>query len=67
MPGGLENPLGARALYLFQNGLETLYRLHHTNVPEYRQGYVVRLHPHDQWKRHRAPPPCAGCPGAGNV
>jgi lipoprotein-anchoring transpeptidase ErfK/SrfK len=28
MPGGLENPLGARALYLFQNGEDTLYRLH---------------------------------------
>jgi lipoprotein-anchoring transpeptidase ErfK/SrfK len=28
MPGGLQNPLGARALYLFQNGEDTLYRLH---------------------------------------
>jgi lipoprotein-anchoring transpeptidase ErfK/SrfK len=28
MPGGLMNPLGARALYLFQNGKDTLYRLH---------------------------------------
>ncbi|QDC02995.1 MULTISPECIES: L,D-transpeptidase family protein [Phyllobacteriaceae] len=28
MPGGLKNPLGARALYLFQNGQDTLYRLH---------------------------------------
>ena len=28
MPGGLTNPLGARALYLFQNGEDTLYRLH---------------------------------------
>lgn len=26
-PGG-ENPLGARALYLFQNGVDTLYRIH---------------------------------------
>lgn len=33
MPGGLENPLGARALYLFQNGQDTLYRLHGTNDP----------------------------------
>ncbi len=32
-PGGLDNPLGARALYLFQNGQDTLYRLHGT--PEY--------------------------------
>ncbi len=28
MPPGLENPLGARALYIFQNGEDTLYRLH---------------------------------------
>ncbi|MEM6666385.1 MAG: L,D-transpeptidase [Pseudomonadota bacterium] len=27
---GLENPLGARALYLFENGVDTLYRLHGT-------------------------------------
>ena len=33
MPGGLSNPLGARALYLFQNGRDTLYRLHGTNEP----------------------------------
>ncbi len=28
MPPGLMNPLGARAMYLFQNGKDTLYRLH---------------------------------------
>ncbi|WP_075290126.1 L,D-transpeptidase [Pararhizobium arenae] len=28
MPPGLNNPLGARALYIFQNGEDTLYRLH---------------------------------------
>ena len=28
MPGGLTNPLGARALYLFQGNEDTLYRLH---------------------------------------
>lgn len=33
MEGGLSNPLGARALYLFQNGKDTLYRLHGTNEP----------------------------------
>ena len=33
MPGGLDNPLGARALYLFQNDIDTLYRLHGTNDP----------------------------------
>jgi lipoprotein-anchoring transpeptidase ErfK/SrfK len=28
MPPGLDNPLGARAMYIFQNGEDTLYRLH---------------------------------------
>ncbi|MBL8579112.1 MAG: L,D-transpeptidase [Mesorhizobium sp.] len=32
-PPGIDNPLGARALYIFQNGEDTLYRLHGT--PEY--------------------------------
>ena len=30
MPGGPENPLGARALYLYADGPDTLYRLHGT-------------------------------------
>jgi len=34
MPAGLDNPLGARALYIFQNGEDTLYRLH--GSPEYK-------------------------------
>jgi lipoprotein-anchoring transpeptidase ErfK/SrfK len=33
MPGGPENPLGARALYLHANGADTLYRIHGTNDP----------------------------------
>jgi lipoprotein-anchoring transpeptidase ErfK/SrfK len=33
MPGGLNNPLGARALYLYQGGKDTLYRIHGTNEP----------------------------------
>jgi lipoprotein-anchoring transpeptidase ErfK/SrfK len=28
MEPGLTNPLGARALYIFQNGEDTLYRIH---------------------------------------
>jgi lipoprotein-anchoring transpeptidase ErfK/SrfK len=27
-PGGLDNPLGARALYIYQNGVDTGYRIH---------------------------------------
>ncbi|MEM1045927.1 MAG: L,D-transpeptidase [Pseudomonadota bacterium] len=34
MPGGIGNPLGARALYLFQGNRDTLYRLHGTNDPK---------------------------------
>ena len=33
MPGGPDNPLGARALYLFQNGNDTLFRIHGTTEP----------------------------------
>lgn len=33
MPPGINNPLGARALYIFQNGEDTLYRIH--GSPEY--------------------------------
>lgn len=34
MPAGLRNPLGPRALYLFQNGRDTLYRIHGTTEPD---------------------------------
>ncbi len=33
-PGGIDNPLGARALYLFQNGVDTYFRIHGTIQPE---------------------------------
>lgn len=31
--GGPENPLGARALYLYRDGRDTLFRIHGTNEP----------------------------------
>lgn len=34
MPPGLDNPLGARALYIFKDGVDTLYRVH--GSPEYK-------------------------------
>ncbi len=34
LPGGPDNPLGARALYLYKDGKDTLYRIHGTNEPE---------------------------------
>ena len=33
MPGGPENPLGARALYLYEGNRDTLYRIHGTFEP----------------------------------
>ena len=34
MPGGLDNPLGARAMYLYEDGRDTLFRIHGTNEPQ---------------------------------
>ena len=34
MPGGLDNPLGARTLHLYQNGAYTLYTIYASSVPE---------------------------------
>ena len=31
LPGGIDNPLGARALYLYRGGKDTHYRIHGTN------------------------------------
>jgi len=33
MAPGLDNPLGARALYLYRDGGDTMYRIHGTNEP----------------------------------
>jgi lipoprotein-anchoring transpeptidase ErfK/SrfK len=33
MPGGPENPLGARAIYLYEGGRDTIYRIHGTSEP----------------------------------
>jgi len=33
MKGGIENPLGARALYLYQDDRDILFRIHGTNEP----------------------------------
>ncbi len=34
MTGGIDNPLGARALYLYRGGQDTYFRLHGTNEPD---------------------------------
>jgi lipoprotein-anchoring transpeptidase ErfK/SrfK len=33
--GGPQNPMGARGIYLYANGKDTLFRIHGTNQPEY--------------------------------
>lgn len=40
MAGGIENPLGARALYLYRGGTDTYFRLHGTNEPDSIGGAV---------------------------
>jgi lipoprotein-anchoring transpeptidase ErfK/SrfK len=34
MEGGMDNPLGARALYLFKGNKDTMFRIHGTNEPD---------------------------------
>lgn len=47
MPGGPKNPLGARALYIFQGKVDTLYRLHgtpeHSSIGKAVSSGCVRL------------------------
>jgi lipoprotein-anchoring transpeptidase ErfK/SrfK len=51
MPGGPENPLGSRALYLYQNGRDTLYRIHGggkpTTLGKATSSGCIRLLDHD--------------------
>lgn len=60
MEGGPQNPLGARALYLYKNGRDTLYRIHGTNDPRSIGQSVssgcVRLFNHDIIDLHRRVP-----------
>jgi lipoprotein-anchoring transpeptidase ErfK/SrfK len=35
VPGGPANPMGARAMYLYADGKDTLFRIHGTNQPEW--------------------------------
>ncbi|MEZ5755825.1 MAG: L,D-transpeptidase [Paracoccaceae bacterium] len=60
MAPGPGNPLGARALYLFQNGEDTLYRIHGACEPEYLGKAVssgcIRLLDQDAIDLHRRAP-----------
>ena len=49
MGDGLDNPLGTRALYLYQGDKDTLFHIHGTNEPEtIGKASVLRLRPHDE-------------------
>ena len=69
MDGGLENPLGARALYLFKGNKDTLFRIHGTNEPDtIGKAVLIGLHPHAECRRHRPVRPRAeGRPCRGAV
>ena len=61
LAGAYDNPLGARAMYLYQGSRDTLYRIHGTNEPSRdRRGRFVWLHPHARSRRDRPlqPRPC---------
>ncbi len=61
MPGGGQNPLGARAIYLYANGKDTLSaHPRHDRAGDDRHRFVERLLPHDQRARHR-PLPARAC------
>lgn len=60
MPGGLDNPLGARALYLYQGGRDTLYRIHGGGaagrIGEATSSGCIRLLDHDAIDLYRRVP-----------
>lgn len=51
LEGGLINPMGARSLYLYRNGVDTLFRIHGTNEPHTigisASAGCIRLFQHD--------------------
>jgi lipoprotein-anchoring transpeptidase ErfK/SrfK len=60
LPGGIDNPLGARALYLYNNGRDTLYRIHGTTEPwsigQSVSSGCIRLFNHDVIDLYRRVP-----------
>jgi hypothetical protein len=52
--GGPANPLGARAIYLYEGNKDTLPYPRHQPAGIYRPCHLVRLHPHDQRGCHRS-------------
>ena len=60
MAGGLRNPLGARALYLYRDGRDTISRAWHQRAREHRSRRLERLHPLIQSGHHRSLQPRPG-------
>ncbi len=60
MEGGPSNPLGARALYLFKDGKDTLFRIHGTSEPRTIGRAIssgcIRMLNHDVIDLHRRTP-----------
>ena len=60
LEGGIRNPLGARALYLYKDGNDTLYRIHGTTEPwtigKSVSSGCIRLFNHDIIDLHRRVP-----------
>ena len=59
-PGGPNNPLGSRALYLFQGGKDTYFRIHGTTQPKsigrsVSNGCIRMLNAHVQDLYQRVP------------
>jgi len=53
--GGPHNPMGARGIYLYANGKDTLFRIHgHQSAGIDRRCHLVGLHPDDQRGRDRS-------------
>ncbi len=60
VPGGPNNPLGSRALYLYRDGKDTYYRIHGTNNPRsigraVSNGCIRMLNEHVQELYERVP------------
>jgi lipoprotein-anchoring transpeptidase ErfK/SrfK len=60
VPGGLASPLGARALYLYRSGRDTLYRIHGTNdlssIGNSGSAGCIRMFNHDVIDLHNRVP-----------
>ena len=52
MPGGPDNPMGARAMYLYQGDVDTINRIHGGATPIQIGGKNGGMHRHAEYRRH---------------